>query len=153
MRVVQVTFPGFPYVALMTDVEVSTPRRPGSVTAVAVLVFIGALLQFVAAGAAIFLALRPGEVQQLFSQPITDWYWWMTAILSLILGVIYIWIGRGLLTGDPQAWLLVNVLTVINMIFALFQIPFGTGWLALVLGAVILIMNNTMSSRTWFQTA
>ena len=108
-------------------------------------------MQFFAAAAAVFFVLRPGEAQQLFSASVSDWYWVMTAALSLILGLIYLWISKGMLAGDAQAWMLVNLLALINLFFAIFQIPFGSGWATLVLSALLLLVNNTPSVRRWFR--
>ncbi|MEI2728410.1 MAG: hypothetical protein V9E85_04820 [Candidatus Nanopelagicales bacterium] len=126
-------------------------KRPGAVLAVAILVFVGAIVQFLTALIAIILAIRPGEAQELFSQPVSDWYWVLTAVLSFILGMIYVWIGRGMLAGDPQSWMLVNILAIINVVFALFQLPTGNGWTAFFLNLVILGLNNTGASKRWFQ--
>ena len=109
-------------------------KRPGAVLAVAILVFVGAIVQFLTALIAIILAIRPGEAQELFSQPVSDWYWVLTAVLSFILGMIYVWI-----------------LAIINVVFALFQLPTGNGWTAFFLNLVILGLNNTGASKRWFQ--
>lgn len=125
-------------------------KRPGAVTTLIVLLIIGALLQLVATVIAILFALRPGVSQEVFGQPVSDFYAYTTAILSFLLALIYFWIARGMAAGDPQAWLLVNVLAIINVVFAIFQLPFGSGWAALVLNIVILALNNTARTRSWF---
>lgn len=135
----------------LSPAQTGNGKRPATVLAVAVLVFIGAIIQFVTAAIAIILAIRPGEDQQLFSQPVSDWYWVMTAVLSFILGLIYIWIGRGMLAGDAQSWMLVNILAIINIVFAFFQLPTGNGWTAFFLNLVILLVNNTGDSKRWFR--
>ena len=142
------------YGATMSDLSPESfgnGKRPGAVLAVVFLVFIGAIIQFATALIAIVLALKPGEAQEIFSNPVSDWYWVLTAVLSFILGMIYVWIGRGMLAGDPQSWMLVNVLAIINVVFALFQLPTGTGWTAIFLNLVILALNNTGHTKRWFQ--
>ena len=128
----------------------SQGKRPGSVTALVVLLIIGALLQLVATVIAVLFALRPGVSQEMFGQPVSDFYAYTTAILSFLLALIYFWIARGMLAGDAQAWMLVNVLAIINVVFSIFQLPFGSGWAALVLNIVILALNNTARTRAWF---
>ncbi len=135
----------------MSDVN-TTMKRPPNVTAVGVLVIIGAVLQFLAAIATVILALRPGDLQQLFGASVSDWYWFTSGLLSLVLGLIYIWIARGVFLGNSQAWMLVNLLAIINLVFAVFEIPVGTGWAAIFLNVVILLLNNTAGAREWFQT-
>ncbi len=135
----------------MIHVRITT-KRPPNVTAIGILVMVGAILQFLAATSAVVLALRSGAVQHLFGASVSDWYWITSAILSLILGLIYVWIAKGVFGGNSSAWMLVNLLAIINLVFAMFQIPFGTGWATIFLNAIILLMNNTASARAWFRT-
>lgn len=129
---------------------VDKSNRPGMVTFLAVLIFIAAFAQVVAAVALIVLAFRPAEVQQLFGASVSDWYWILTAVLDVILALIYIWMGRGLLSGDAQAWMLLNLIAIINIIFSVFQFSTGIGWLTLLVNVVILALNNTTKVRLWF---
>lgn len=131
--------------------QTTTAKRPATVTILTVLVVLAALVHLLAAVAAIFLIIRPGDVQQFFGAPVSDWYWVLSAVLSFILALIYFWIASMLLTGNPQGWLLVNVLAVINIIFALFSVPLGTGWAQLGLNVIVLLLNNVASSRAWFR--
>lgn len=124
-------------------------KRPAAIVGLVFLIFVGAFLQFISAVIAIIFAIRPGEEQLFLSQPVSDWYWVMTAILSFILGLIYIWIARGLLARDPQSWILVNVLALINFFFALFELPTGNGWTVLFINIVILLLNNTGETKRW----
>lgn len=128
----------------------SAADRPGSVTVVAVLFVLGALLQFGTAFLYVMLILRPGEEQQFYGGSVSDWYWALTAVMSVILALIYLWIARRQLLGDPQAWLLVNVLAVINIFFALFSLGYGTGWAALLVNVLALVLNNLSTSRAYF---
>ena len=136
----------------MSTTELAVERRPASVLIVAVLVIIGAIIQLLSTAFALVLALRPGEAQRFLGHAVSDWYWIGSAVLSLLLALILIWIARGLIQGDPQAWLLVNVLALINLVFSVFQIPYGTGWASLLINALLLILNNTTSARIWFKT-
>ncbi|MDZ7578411.1 MAG: hypothetical protein U0904_09605 [Candidatus Nanopelagicales bacterium] len=130
--------------------QIRVPSRPVSVTGVAVLFVLGAVLQFITAGLYVVLAIRPGEVQEFYGAPTSDWYWILTAMLSGLLGFIYLWIARQQLAGDPQAWMLANILMVINLFFALFSLGYGTGWAVLALNAVALVLNNTSAAREYF---
>lgn len=125
-------------------------KRPWVVVLLAFLIFVAAFVQLATVVVAVIFMFRPGEAQQLFGQSVSDWYWLMTAILTFILALIYIWMGRGMLAGDPQAWMLLNILAIINIIFAIFQIPFGTGWAELLLNIIILAFNNMADTRRWF---
>jgi len=135
----------------MSELNQPAAKRPNTVLAVVIVVCAAALLQFAAAAVGVIFALRPGEAQQFLSHPISDWYWIINAALSLVMGLIYIWIARGLLAGDPQAWLLVNLLAIINIFFALFQITYGIGWTAIAVNAILLALNNTSTAKSWFR--
>lgn len=126
-------------------------KRPYTASFLAVVIYIAAIVQLLAVVAAIVLMLRPGDAQQLFGQPASDWYWLVTAGLTLFLALVYFWMARGILRGDAQAWMLLNLIAILNIVFAIFQIPFGTGWASLFLNALILILNNVASVRNWFR--
>ncbi|MDP4014583.1 MAG: hypothetical protein U0990_04235 [Candidatus Nanopelagicales bacterium] len=130
--------------------QLRVPSRPGSVTGVAVLFVVGAVLQFITAGLYAVLAIRPGEIQEFYGAPISDWYWILAAMLSGLLGFIYLWVARQQLAGDPQSWMLANILMVINLFFALFSLAYGTGCAVLALNAVALVLNNTRAAREYF---
>ena len=136
----------------MSTLDSPGAKRPATVTIVAIVVTIAAILQFVAVILSIFFWVQPGEAQLLAGAPVSDWYWVMTGTLSAALGLIYVWIAAGLLNGNPQAWLLINLFAVINIFFALFHLQFGTGWVEIGLNLILLVLNNTTGARVWFQT-
>ena len=54
------------------------------------------------------------------------------------------------LTGRTLSqWILVNVSTLINFFFALFELPTGNGWTVLFINIVILLLNNTGETKRW----
>ncbi|MCB0919334.1 MAG: hypothetical protein KDC39_12290 [Actinobacteria bacterium] len=126
--------------------------RPGSVVVVAILVWIIALLNLAAAVAALVLAIQPGESELLYGAPVSDWVWYFNALLSFVLFLIYIWLGVGQLKGSAQAWMLVNVLMVINIFFALFQLFYGTGFAAILFCLIVLLLNNMRRSKPYFMS-
>jgi hypothetical protein len=76
------------------------------------------------------------------------------AILWGILALIWIWVARGLWNLDPQAWLFVVVLSVLNLILAVIDIigasTFQSQLPAIILNAVILIYCNTSGVKQAF---
>lgn len=126
-------------------------KRPGTITLIAVLIFIAGFIQLIATAAAIVLIFKPGDAQLLHGQPVSDWYWILTAVLAFIMALIYFWISKGALRGDAEAWMLINILVIINIVFALFQLAFGTGWISLVVNLLVLIINNTHKARDWYR--
>ncbi len=127
-------------------------KRPGTVVVTAILVFIVGLLNLAATAGALFLAMRPGEQQTFVGAPTSDLFWYFTALMSFILFLIYMWLGRGQLKGVAQAWVLVNVLMVINIIFALFQIFYGTGFATIIFCVIVLLLNNAGNAKAYFMS-
>lgn len=127
-------------------------KRPGSATLLAVLAYVTAFLQLITAVAAIVLWLRPGELQQLFNTSVSDWYWVISAALSLFLFFAYLWLAKGILNGLDYAWTVVNLLAIINLIFGLFYLFQGTGLLSVLVSIAVLILNNSRSVREWYGT-
>lgn len=128
-----------------------TNKRPGSIIIVAILVCLAGFIQLIATAAAIVLILQPGDLQLLQGQAVSDWYWVLTATLSFIMACIYFWIAKGALRGNAEAWMLINILAVINIVFSLFQLAFGTGWVSLLINVLVLMINNTQKARQWYR--
>lgn len=145
----------FPSMSTQQPTQFDIPddmKRPGSVVVVAILVIVIALLNLAAAIGAIYLAVRPGEAETLYGTATSDWYWYFTALMSFLLFLIYLWLAAGQLKGNAQAWMLVNVLMVINIFFAFFQLFYGTGFAAILFGLLVLILNNTRNSKPYFMS-
>lgn len=140
-------------VQCVTAAATPAEKRPAIVTVLAVIAVIYAVILFATTAIVCVLAIRPGEAQTYGGQSVGDGFWWMLAGVSLILALIYLWVARGYLAGNSGAWILVNVIALVNLFFSLFLVPIGSGWGGLVVNAVILILNNTSGPRIWFQTA
>lgn len=135
------------YLPMSAETPQGIGRRPGIITLLSIVITLAAIVQLIVAVIGIVLALRPGEAQSYFGHATSDWVFIINGILGLLLALIYFWIARRLFAGDPQAWVLVNILALINLLFALFQIPFGTGWGSLILNGIVLLLNNTPKVR------
>lgn len=127
--------------------------RPGAATLLGILAYINAILQLLTAIAAIVLLLRPGQVQLLFGDTVNDAYWIISAALSGFLFFAYIWLAKGILAGLDDAWTVVNLLAIINLLFGLFYLLQGTGVLMVLISVLVLVLNNTRSVREWYGTA
>lgn len=127
-------------------------KRPGTVAVVAILVFLIGLLNLAAAGGAIYLATRPGNAETLYGSPTSDWLWYFQALMSFVLFLIYMWLGMGQLKGSAQSWMLVNMLMVINIFFAFFQLFYGTGFATIFFCLVVLLLNNSKGAKPYFMS-
>jgi hypothetical protein len=125
--------------------------RPAGITFVIVMIWIAALFNL---AVGIWLMIAPlGQNPSIVdlsghSYELPGFWLFMNGLLSVLLGVIYVWIARMTAIGAVQAQVLIQVLAVLNVVFALFRLPYG--WLALVLNLLILVLVSTNRAREWF---
>jgi hypothetical protein len=129
-----------------------TIERPAAATALGVVAYLVAFLQLLSTVAALVLWLRPGQVQEIFGESVSDWYWVVSAALSVFLFFAYIWLARGILSGREYPWTVVNLLALINLFFGLLYLFRGTGLLIILLSALVLALDNLRGVRDWYAT-
>jgi hypothetical protein len=126
-------------------------NRPVGVTIVAVLIFISALFNL-AFGVWMMLAPignNPTVTDFLGNaQEIPGFYLFVNGLLSAILGLLYLWLMRLTLAGSETAYVLITVLSAINVFYGLLRLPYG--WGIIFVSAIILLMVNTRMARQWF---
>lgn len=126
-------------------------KRPAGVVFVAILILLSALFD-IAFG--VWMMLAPignnptvtdllGNVQE-----VPGFYLFANGLLSVILGLMYLWLMRLTLAGSSTAYVLITVLSAINVFFGLLRLPYG--WGIIFVSAIILLMVNTRSARQWF---
>jgi len=130
-------------------------KRPAGVVVVAVLIFLSAVFN-IAFG--VWMMLAPignnPTVTDLLgnAQEVPGFYLFANGLLSVILGLMYLWLMRLTLAGSSTAYILITVLSTINVFFGLLRLPYG--WGMIFVSAIILLMVNTRMARQWFtQTA
>lgn len=126
-------------------------KRPGGITFIVVLIWIAAIFNAIIG---VWLMLAPfGQNPTLTdpagnSQEIPGFYLFVNGALSLLLAFIYVWLARATSFGLAGAQVIIQALAVINIVFALFRLPYG--WLALVLNIIILIIASGAKAKAWF---
>lgn len=135
----------------MSQMSAPTAKRPAGVMVIAALLFIAALLNLWFGILAILSTFGDNPV-------ITDWQGVqhtvpgsvliINGILWVLMGLIYFWIMQLTLVGSATAQLIITFFAVINIVFALFQLPFG--WGAIAVNALALILVYTNSAKVWF---
>lgn len=137
--------------------DVLTQRRPAAVTVLAILILLdaafnivfGAYLMIMSPNAASFGSITDHTGTALSFSP---FLLFINGLISFIFGFMLVWLFRITLVGSATAGALINFLAIIDIIFALFRLPFG--WGTIVLMAIVLILANTSRSKAWFsQTA
>jgi len=126
-------------------------KRPGAVTFASICMFIGAAGYLAGFIIDIFLIIQPDEKQLFYNNQVSDWYFVINALLDAALVVGFIWIGRMALAGDYGAGMTINLLAIINLVFSLFNIFHGYGWITLIVSVLVLILNNTAAAQNWYR--
>jgi hypothetical protein len=129
---------------------VTDDRRPGAVTVLVGLAWLAAALYVVEAVVSVLRMLGPAHEDVLLGGPTSALFWLVNAAMAALMAVIFGWIGRGLARRDDGARVLVNVVAAISLVFSLFNLAFGVGFVSLVVSAVALVLNNTRSTKNWF---
>jgi hypothetical protein len=126
-------------------------KRPGGITFIVVLIWIAAIFNAIIG---IWLMLAPfGQNPTITdiqgnSQEIPGFYLFVNGALSLLLAFIYVWLARMTSVGMAGAQVIIQALAVINIVFALFRLPYG--WLALLLNILILVIASGAKAKAWF---
>ena len=120
-----------------------TKQRPIGVTILGILALLGAI----AAGIHTLQMLHLWPIS--FTGPVTDTTFrfftfdLLGALMWGLMLVIYLWLFRMLWAVDPQAWLFLVVLAVINLVLAFLTVMGNTAWQdmtwAIVVNAIVLI--------------
>jgi hypothetical protein len=122
--------------------------RPLSISLTAFFVVIAAVANFLL-GIILVLAIKPLEFDlesgSGFSKP--SQVELVAGISCIIMGFVYIWVIRELLTRSQVAYTLISTVATINILFSLFRFPLGLLTLALNLTAIFLIRSK--SAKSW----
>ena len=120
--------------------------RPLSISLTAFFVVIAAVANFLL-GIILVLAIKPLEFELAsgFSKP--NQVELVAGISCIIMGFVYIWVIRELLTRSQVAYTLISTVATINILFSLFRFPLGFIPLALNLTALFLIRSK--SAKSW----
>lgn len=132
----------------------STATRPFGVILVAVLILLAGLFNLVFG---VWLVLAPATLaltdhtgSALANVP--TFYLFMNGVLSIVMGFIYFWLLRMTMVGSATAHLIISMFAIINIVFALFRLPYG--WTMIVVNVLVLLLVNTAKAKAWFsQTA
>lgn len=129
-------------------------NRPVGVSIVVVLIVISAVFDLIVGTWMILSTFgsNPTFTDHLGnSQEISGFYLFINGLLSVILGLMYLWLAKMTLIGSATAHMLIVVLSAINMFYGLFRLPYG--WGIIVISLLIIIMVNTKSAKAYFTQA
>ena len=126
-------------------------NAPASILIAAVLVAIGAIFNFVIG---LLLSLAPQllegiEVPRTPSGAPTQLLL-VTGIACIAFGFVFLWVIKELLNKSPFAIVMIYTISVINILFGLFRLPFGL--LTISVNLIVVFMIRSNSARAWLNS-
>ncbi len=129
-----------------------TKRRPFGVTLVAVLIAFGAVLNITLGILMIFsiFGTNPTITDPFGNQHEIGGGWLLfNGIITFILGLMYLWLIKMTMIGSATAQFIIQMLAVINIVFAIFNLPYG--WWSIFISMIILLMVSSAKATMWFR--
>lgn len=130
----------------------STMRRPFGVTLVMLVIAIAAILNLVVGVILVFSIFgdNPTFTDPLGVEREVGGGWLVfNGIITFILGLMYLWLIRLTAAGSATAQVIIQMLAVINIVFAIFTLPFG--WYTILLSTIILLLTSSAKATMWFR--
>jgi hypothetical protein len=132
--------------------EARTIRRPFGVTLVAVLVAVAAILN-ITFGILIMFSIFGDNPT--FTDPtgtvreVSGFWLVINGAIMVLLGFMYLWLIKMIMIGSTTAQFIIQMLAVINIVFAIFTLPYG--WYTILISFIILILVSGAKATMWFR--
>jgi hypothetical protein len=130
----------------------ATERRPFGVTLVMVVIAIAAIFNLIIGTMLVFSIFGDNPT---FTDPFGDtrevgggWLFF-TGAMTFILGLLYLWLIKMIAIGSATAQVIIQMLAVINIVFALFNLPYG--WWTILFSLIILLLVSSARATMWFR--
>lgn len=129
-----------------------TMRRPFGVTLVMVVIAIAAIFNLVLGTMLVFSIFGENPT---FTDPLGETReiggGWLVfnGVITFILGLLYLWLIKMTAIGSATAQVIIQMLSVINIVFAIFNLPYG--WYTILLSTIILLLVSSARATMWFR--
>lgn len=129
-----------------------TMRRPFGVTLVMVVIGVAAILNIVIGTLLVFSIFGDNPT---FTDPfgatreVGGGWLIFNGLISIVLGFMYFWLIKMTAIGSATAQFIIQMLAVINIVFAIFSLPYG--WYTMLLSVIILLIVSGASATQWFR--
>ena len=120
-------------------------KLPNPIKWLTLLIGSGAITDF---GLGFWLILAPSTSSTSSTNPLPPWYVLFSGLLCLVMGLVYIWIIGQTISRAPSTQILIQVVSVINISFSIFRLPFGL--LAILLNAIAFAIASSSGAKSWF---
>lgn len=129
-----------------------TMKRPFTVTLVMFFIGLSAILNLVFGTLLMFAIFgeNPTFTDPLGNQHTISGAWlFFNGAITFILGLMYLWLIRMSAIGSATAQVIIQMLAVINLVFAIFNLPYG--WYTILLSSIVLILVSNHKATLWFR--
>jgi len=130
----------------------ATTSRPFGVTLVMVVIAIAAIFNLIIGTLLVFSVFGDNPT---FTDPFGEtrevgggWLIFNGAI-TFILGLMYLWLIKMTAIGSATAQVIIQMLAIINIVFALFNLPYG--WWTMLFSLIILFLVSSARATMWFR--
>lgn len=130
----------------------ATTSRPFGVTLVMVVIAVAAIFNLIIGTLLVFSVFGDNPT---FTDPFGDtrevgggWLIFNGAI-TFILGLMYLWLIKMTAIGSATAQVIIQMLAIINIVFALFNLPYG--WWTMLFSLIILFLVSSARATMWFR--
>ena len=120
-------------------------KLPNSILALVLLVGFGAAVNFLLG---IWLIANPENTGSGTSESLPNWYVLFGGLACLILALVYVWIISQILKRAESTQTLIQVVSVINISFAIFRMPFGL--VAITVNVLAIAISSSSAAKSWF---
>jgi len=130
----------------------STTSRPFGVTLVMIVIGIAAIFNLVIGTLLVFSVFgdNPTFVDPFGAEREVGGGWLIfNGVITFILGLMYFWLIKMTAIGSATAQVIIQMLAVINIVFALFNLPYG--WWTMLFSVIILLLVSSARATMWFR--
>lgn len=130
-----------------------TTTRPGSVTVLAAIIAVMAVFN-IATGIWFMIASMDPESFTAITDhtgnavQMSGFLIFINGLISTVFGLMLVWLLRITLAGSATAGMLITFLAILNLVFALFRLPYG--WGIILLSLIALLLVNRPAAKAWF---
>lgn len=133
--------------------ENSTGTRPGSVLILAAIIAVMAVFNVITGIWLMIASMNPDgftAITDHMGNPVqmSGFLLFINGLISTVFGLMLVWLLRITMAGSATASMLITFLAILNIVFALFRLPYG--WGVILLSIIALILVNRPAAKAWF---
>lgn len=130
-----------------------TTTRPGSVIVLAAIIAVMAVFNIATGIWFMIASMDPASFTAITDHTgnavqMSGFLIFINGLVSFVFGLMLVWLLRITLAGSSTAGMLITFLAILNLVFALFRLPYG--WGVILLSLIALLLVNRPAAKAWF---